>query len=76
MGRNGSVMEPGRSTAVLVLLYGAEYVDRMAKPERDKRDGGSRGSPIVLRARESRVHGEEARQVELPVQGYIPCTQR
>ncbi len=54
----------------------AEYVDRMAKPERDRCDGGSRGSLIVLRARESRVHGEEARQVELPVQGNIPCTQR
>jgi hypothetical protein len=54
----------------------AEYVNRMDQPEGDKRDGGSRGSLIVLRARESRVHGEEARQVELPVRGNIPCTQR
>jgi hypothetical protein len=76
MVRNGSVMAPGRSTAVLVRLQWAEYVNRMAKPEGDKCDGGSRTSLIVLRARESRVHGEEARQVELLVQGNIPCTQR
>jgi hypothetical protein len=48
----------------------------MAKPEEDRCDGGSRTSLIVLRARESRVHGEEARQVELLVRGNIPCTQR
>src|SRR6201997_432192 len=33
-------------------------------------------SLIVLRARESRTHGEAARQVELLVQGNIPCTLR
>jgi hypothetical protein len=76
MGRKGSVMAPGRSTAVLVRQQRAEYINRTDQPEGDKCDGGSRGSPIVLRARESRVHGEEARQVELPVQGNIPCTQR
>jgi len=68
-------MAPGRSTAVLVATR-AEYVNRMDHPEGDKNDGGSRGSLIVLRARESRVHGEEAGQAELPVQGNIPCTQR
>lgn len=31
---------------------------------------------IVLGARESRVHGEAAGQVELLVRGNIPCTQR
>lgn len=54
----------------------AEYVNRMDQPEGDKRDGGSRGSLIVLRARERRAHGEEARQVELPVRGNIPCPHR
>jgi hypothetical protein len=48
----------------------------MGYPEEDKREGGSLGLPIVLRARESRAHGEEARQVELPVRGNIPSTQR
>jgi hypothetical protein len=76
MGRKGSVMVSGRSTTVLVRQQRAEYINRMDHPEGDKSDGGSRGSLIVLRARESRVHGEEARQVELPVQGNIPCTQR
>jgi hypothetical protein len=33
-------------------------------------------SLVVLGARESRVHGEAARQVELLVWGNIPCTQR
>ena len=76
MGREGSVMAPGRSTAVLARQQGVEYINRMDSPEGDKCDGGSRGLLIVLRARESRVHGEEASQVELPVQGNIPCTQR
>ena len=31
---------------------------------------------IVLGARESRVQGEAAGQVELLVRGNIPCTQR
>jgi hypothetical protein len=48
----------------------------MVKPEGDKCDGGSWASLIVLRARESRVHGEEARQVEVLVRRNIPCTQR
>jgi len=64
MGRNGSVMTPGRSTAVLARQERAEYINRMVHPEGDRSDGGSRGSPIVLRARESRVQGEETRQVE------------
>jgi hypothetical protein len=68
-------MASGRSTAVLVRNKG-RVCQPNGQPEGDKRDGGSRGSLIVLRARESRVHGEEARQVELPVQGNIPCTQR
>ena len=33
-------------------------------------------SLVVLGARESRVHGEAAGQVELLVQGNIPCTLR
>src|SRR5689334_4690089 len=35
MDRNGSVMAPGRSTAVLVCRKGAEYVNRMDQPEAD-----------------------------------------
>jgi len=31
---------------------------------------------VVLGVRESRIHGEAAGQVELLVQGNIPCTQR
>jgi hypothetical protein len=33
-------------------------------------------SLVVLGARESRAHGEAARQVEMLVWGNIPCTQR
>jgi len=42
MDRNGSVMAPGRSTAVLVCRKRAEYVNRMDQPEGDRSDGGSR----------------------------------
>src|SRR5439155_21538096 len=42
MDRNGSVMAPGRSTAVLVCRKQAEYVNRMDQPEGDRSDGGSR----------------------------------
>src|SRR5215469_18357546 len=42
MGRKGSVKATGRSTAALIWLSQAEYIDRMGQPEEDKRDGGSR----------------------------------
>src|SRR5439155_335364 len=76
MDRNGSVMAPGRSTAVLVCRERAEYVNRMDQPEGRQKRRWKSDSLVVLRVRESRAHGEAARQVELLVQGNIPCTLR
>ena len=66
MGRNGSVMATGRSTAVLAWNSGPSMSTEWTILRKIKRRWKS--DPLkVLGARESRVQGEAAGQVELLV---------
>jgi hypothetical protein len=62
----GSIMGPGRSTVVLVCPPKADRVCRTIgiHPEKGRRCSAKSDSLVVLRARESRVHGEAAKQMK------------